>query len=243
MRAGSKPWTTLWVRVGVVGGAGGWRAVGAPRPRRPPNPAPRRSTTPFPPSAASGDAYGLARFHASRTALARRVLTGGAPPLLLSLAYSVAGALLGSPAGAEFLAARDAAAAVGADVVLGDRDVRTSLQRVAAAAMAEARHIAICPHNPSGPVANAATLQLAACTPNFFIHETMAVDVPWRREIANEQMRFSQGRMTIPDAPGLGIDLNEEAIAAHPYEPRDLRHYSGNLTDIRPDNATGYFKE
>jgi galactonate dehydratase len=110
------------------------------------------------------------------------------------------------------------------------------------AAMAEARHVAICPHNPSGPVANAATLQLAACTPNFFIHETMAVDVPWRREICNEQVRFERGRMFIPDAPGLGIDLNEEAIARHPFEARDLRHYNGTLTAIRPPDATSYFK-
>ena len=110
------------------------------------------------------------------------------------------------------------------------------------AAMAEARHIAVCPHNPSGPVANAATLQLAACTPNFFIHETMAVDVPWRREICNEQVRFEKGRMFIPDAPGLGIELNEEAIARHPYEARDLRHYNGTLTAIRPPDATGYFE-
>ncbi len=110
------------------------------------------------------------------------------------------------------------------------------------AAMAEARHVAICPHNPSGPVANAATLQLAACTPNFFVHETMAVDVPWRREICNEQVRFERGRMAIPDAPGLGIELNEDAIARHPYEARDLRHYNGTLTAIRPPDATGYFK-
>jgi galactonate dehydratase len=111
------------------------------------------------------------------------------------------------------------------------------------AAMAEARHVALCPHNPSGPVANAATLQVAACTPNFFIHETMAVDVPWRSEICNEQVRFENGRMFIPDAPGLGIDLNEEAIAAHPYEARDLRHYNGTLTAIRPPDAKGYFKK
>jgi galactonate dehydratase len=110
------------------------------------------------------------------------------------------------------------------------------------AAMAEARHIALCPHNPSGPVANAATLQLAACTPNFYVHETMAVDVPWRSEICNEQIRFAAGRMTIPDAPGLGIELNEEAIARHPYEPRDLRHYNGRLTDIRPPDATAYLQ-
>jgi galactonate dehydratase len=40
----------------------------------------------------------------------------------------------------------------------------------------------------------------------------------------------------------LGIDLNEEAIASHPYEPRDLRHYSGTLTDIRPTDAKSYFQ-
>ncbi|MBN8216431.1 MAG: galactonate dehydratase [Spirochaetes bacterium] len=109
------------------------------------------------------------------------------------------------------------------------------------AAMAEARHRAVAPHNPSGPVANAASLQLAACVPNYFIHETMAVDVPWRREICDEKVKFEGGRMFIPDRPGLGIELDEAAIAAHPYEPKDLRHYAGNLTDIRPKDATGYF--
>lgn len=109
------------------------------------------------------------------------------------------------------------------------------------AAMAEARHIALCPHNPSGPVANAATLQVAASAPNFHVHETMAVDVPWRKDICREQVRFEDGRMRIPDAPGLGVELSEEAIAQHPYESRDLRHYDGTLTDIRPPEAEGYF--
>jgi galactonate dehydratase len=111
------------------------------------------------------------------------------------------------------------------------------------AAQAEANHIAICPHNPSGPVANAATLQVAASTPNFHLLETMAVDIPWRKDICNEQVSFVDGKMTIPDLPGLGIDLNEDAIAEHPYEKRDLRHYSGELTNIRPDNAESYFKK
>jgi galactonate dehydratase len=47
--------------------------------------------------------------------------------------------------------------------------------------------------------------------------------------------------MHIPTAPGLGIDICEEAIARHPYEPRDLRHYTGALTQIRPPDATSYF--
>lgn len=110
------------------------------------------------------------------------------------------------------------------------------------AATAETHHIPVCPHNPSGPVANAATLQLAACVPNFHLLETMSSDVPWRREVTNESVALENGMMTIPDKPGLGIELNLEAIARHPYEPRELRHYRGDLTDIRPDSATGYFR-
>ena len=110
------------------------------------------------------------------------------------------------------------------------------------AAQAEANHIAICPHNPSGPVANAAALQVAASTPNFHLLETMAVDIPWRKDICNEQVSFVDGKMVIPDLPGLGIDLNEDAIAEHPYEPRSLRHYNGELTDIRPPDADSFFK-
>jgi hypothetical protein len=46
-----------------------------------------------------------------------------------------------------------------------------------------------------------------------------------------------------PGRPRPGIDLNEEAIAAHPYEARDLRHYNGTLTAIRPPDAAGNFKK
>jgi galactonate dehydratase len=49
--------------------------------------------------------------------------------------------------------------------------------------------------------------------------------------------------MLIPDKPGLGIELNEEAILKYPYQPQTLRHYRGDLTDIRPENATSYFSE
>jgi galactonate dehydratase len=111
------------------------------------------------------------------------------------------------------------------------------------AAVAESYHMPICPHNPSGPIANAATLQLAGCIPNFYLLETMSSDVPWRSEISTEEIAFSQGQMTIPDKPGLGIDINEEAIKKYPYQPKELRHYKGSLTDIRPPDARTYFKE
>lgn len=109
------------------------------------------------------------------------------------------------------------------------------------AAMAEAYHIPVCPHNPSGPIANAATLQLAACTPNFYLLETMYSDVPHRNEITDEKTIFKNGMMYISDKPGLGIDINEDVLIKYPYQPCNLRHYKGTLTDIRPDNAISYF--
>ena len=109
------------------------------------------------------------------------------------------------------------------------------------AAMAEAYHLPFAPHNPSGPVANAATLQLAACTPNFYLLETMATDIPWRKDLTTESLVFKDGCFEIPDRPGLGLELKEEAFADHPYQPRPLRHYRGDLTDIRPPEAGPYF--
>ena len=109
------------------------------------------------------------------------------------------------------------------------------------AAMAECHFLPVCPHNPIGAITNAATLQIAACTPNFHILETMFNDVDYRATLTTEQSTLENGRMKIPDRPGLGIDINEEALQSHPYTPHNLRHYNGNLTMIRPTSATGWF--
>ncbi len=109
-------------------------------------------------------------------------------------------------------------------------------------AEAEARHIGFCPHNPSGPVANAATLQLAACVPNFVMLEMMMTDVPYRAEICDEDLTIKGGRMVIQDRPGIGIDLNEKELLKHPYIRTELRHYRGDLTNIRPVDAVPYYK-
>ena len=109
------------------------------------------------------------------------------------------------------------------------------------AAEAESRYIPFAPHNPSGPVANAATLQLAATCPNFCILEIMYSDVEWRKDVVNESLEYKDGCITIPDKPGLGIDINEEACLDHPYQVHTLRHYTGALTDIRPAKTEFYF--
>lgn len=107
--------------------------------------------------------------------------------------------------------------------------------------LAQARFLPICPHNPIGPVANAMTLQLAAAASNFSWLETMLTDVPWRGEVVRENVQLENGMMRIPDAPGLGVELNEAACADHPYKAYELRHYKGTLTDIRPADARPFF--
>ena len=109
------------------------------------------------------------------------------------------------------------------------------------AAEAESRYIPFAPHNPSGPVANAATLQLAATCQNFEILEIMYSDVPWRGDVTDEALVYKDGYIEIPDRLGLGIALHEEACLAHPYRVHTLRHYTGALTDIRPPESKFYF--
>jgi galactonate dehydratase len=87
---------------------------------------------------------------------------------------------------------------------------------------------------------NAMTLQLAATIPNFCILETISVDVPWRREIVRESLTFTSGEITIPDAPGLGLELDEEACARHPFQRHPNRHFDGGLTDIKPSDSVPF---
>lgn len=112
------------------------------------------------------------------------------------------------------------------------------------AAMAEPSYLSVAPHNPSGPVANAACLQLAGCMTNYAILEIMLTDVVWRGELTDEEVVFHDGAIRIPDRPGLGIRIREDACGRYPFQPIYLRHYQGTLTDIRPKGGqtTFYFK-
>jgi len=95
--------------------------------------------------------------------------------------------------------------------------------------LAHMRFLPIAPHNPTGPVMNAMTLHLAAAIPNFSIFETVSIDVPWRKELVSETLQFEGGDIIVPDAPGLGVILNEEACARFPYQPYDLPIFTGEL--------------
>ena len=77
------------------------------------------------------------------------------------------------------------------------------------AAMAETYYMGVAPHNPLGPVANAAALHFALSTPNFLIQEDMLTDVPWRWEVVQHSLKTENGHWLVADAPGLGIEVDE----------------------------------
>jgi galactonate dehydratase len=85
------------------------------------------------------------------------------------------------------------------------------------AALAEACYVKIAPHNPNGPVATIASVHLAAAIPNFLILEF--AQQPFRDEVQIQGLVVRNGWAELPDRPGLGIELNPDVIAAHPYEP------------------------
>jgi len=88
------------------------------------------------------------------------------------------------------------------------------------AAMAAAQDIAISPHCSIGPVALAAALHVAWSTPNMLMLESFAeFDVDWRNNLVGGWNPLKRGELSLPDRPGLGIELDEAAIAAHPYRP------------------------
>lgn len=115
----------------------------------------------------------------------------------------------------------------------------TELRR--AANLADAAMIPVSPHNPNGPVCHAATLQFAAACHNFLWLETMVDDVPWRHDVTTEHAVLEDGCFILSREPGLGLDLCPDAFTEHPYRPHDLRHYTGDLTAIRPANATSWY--
>jgi galactonate dehydratase len=90
------------------------------------------------------------------------------------------------------------------------------------AAMAEVHHAQIAPHLYCGPVVGAANIQLATCSPNFLILEGIERWQGFHAELLRKPIRWEAGYVIPPTEPGLGIELNEDVIARHPYRGRDL---------------------
>ncbi len=102
------------------------------------------------------------------------------------------------------------------------------------AAMGEAYHAAVAPHASTGPIGHAASVQLGFATPNVIIQETFRADVPWRFEILSQSLEIAGGRVRLPTAPGLGIEVDEREAAKHPFRQEPPMRYfndDGSVTD------------
>ena len=99
------------------------------------------------------------------------------------------------------------------------------------AAVAESRHIRIVPHNFLTPVATAACVQLAACTPNWDLQEAFDETTGVRRAVVKAPIPVVDGYFVIPETPGIGVEFDEESAAKHPYKPM------GHPTPLRDDGS------
>jgi galactonate dehydratase len=89
------------------------------------------------------------------------------------------------------------------------------------AAIADAAYIPVSFHNPFGPVATAAAVQLDACTTNFVMQESFCeYDTPLRFDLLDHAPRPVNGCYEIPDRPGLGVgEFRAEVARANPFDP------------------------
>lgn len=77
------------------------------------------------------------------------------------------------------------------------------------AGMAEAYYAAIAPHNPLGPISLAAGIQLAAAIPNFLCQEQVSLGEGYLKQ----PFVVQEGYIDVPTGPGLGIEVDEDALA------------------------------
>lgn len=85
------------------------------------------------------------------------------------------------------------------------------------AGMAEAHYAQIAPHLYCGPIEGAANVQLATCSPNFLIQESIEDWGGFHAEILKSAVEWEEGYIIPPTAPGIGVDLDEAVAERHPY--------------------------
>ncbi|MGZ8688503.1 MAG: mandelate racemase/muconate lactonizing enzyme family protein, partial [Gaiellaceae bacterium] len=90
------------------------------------------------------------------------------------------------------------------------------------ASLAEAHYAQIAPHLYCGPVVGAANIQLATCSPNFLVLEGILDWSGIHAGLLRKPIVWEDGYVIPPTGPGLGIELDEAVVAAHPYEGHEL---------------------
>ncbi len=103
------------------------------------------------------------------------------------------------------------------------------------AALAEAYHSAVITHNFLGPLITAASLHLDTSIPNFITQEYTKGDESEAFAVYKVAYQREGGYIPIPDAPGLGIELEDSLIEQNPYQPMNT-----GTTPLREDGSVAY---
>lgn len=101
------------------------------------------------------------------------------------------------------------------------------------AAIAEAHHILIAPHNFQGPIATAACVQLGISSPAWDVLEAVDEDKPPRRDMVDAPMEVKDGWFILPEKVGLGVEFLDDSADKHPFEPARIP------PPIREDGSVG----
>ena len=110
----------------------------------------------------------------------------------------------------------------------------TTAKKICAAA--EANDVLVIPHNPLGPVSTAACLQICASIPNLGIQELPGFCLNGAEDkMVKQPLRFQDGYLMIPEAPGIGVELSDDAEELYPANERGSnaakRAFDGSVKD------------
>jgi galactonate dehydratase len=103
------------------------------------------------------------------------------------------------------------------DVVVVDVPWNGLLEAVKVANLAETYELNVAPHNFYGPLADLMSAHFCAAVPNLDIMEIEADDVPWKYDLLTTAPFIAEGAFFLPDGVGWGTDINEQAVADHPW--------------------------
>lgn len=105
-----------------------------------------------------------------------------------------------------------------ADVAIIDSEYNGLPESVRMAAMADSYEVNVASHNFSGPLATVISAHFAAVVPNFRIMELDVDEVPWKSALLTKPYTVENGEFIVPNGPGWGTDVNEDALRAHPVK-------------------------
>ncbi len=86
------------------------------------------------------------------------------------------------------------------------------------AAMAETYYVMVAPHNSNGPISTIASVHLDICTPNAVMQELVVPRIPLYNELLTEPIIVQDGYIQIPDGPGWGVDIVDDAVERYPAQ-------------------------